>query len=113
MKVQLISDGKITGTFTRVNRLRVDRVSVELVTPSNAFMLPVEADRWSAVVEAPEGLVIRTSDGNVALGGNFSVKVTAMGRVQVDMPTDKWFCIKAPLVTFKGVEVEEASKEGS
>jgi hypothetical protein len=110
VKVQLISDGKITGGFSRVNILRVDRVSAEVVTPSDAFMLPVEAGRWSAVVEAPEGLVIRTADGNVALTGHFSVKVTGMGRVQVDMPTDKWFCINAPLVTFNGVE-EEAAKE--
>lgn len=43
MKVQLISDGKIAGTFTRVNRLRVDRVSAELVTPSDSSEV-VEAE---------------------------------------------------------------------
>ena len=111
MKVQVTSDGKITGSFTRVNKLRVDRVSVEVVTPSDAFALPVEAGSWSAVVEAPEGLVIRTADGNIALSGHFSVKVTGMGRVQVGMPTNEWFCVNAPLVLFNGVEEQEGKED--
>ena len=111
MKVQVISDGQVSGSFARVSILRVDRTSAEVVTPSDAFALPVEAGRWLATVEAPQGLVIRTADGSITMHGDFRVKVTSMGRVHVDMPTEKWFSVNAPLITFDGSGAEEEKEK--
>ena len=111
MTVQVVSDSRISGIFTSVKLLRVDRACAEVITPSDAFTIPVEAGRWLAAVEAPQGLVIRTANGSITVHGDFRVKVTGMGRVHVDMPTDKWFSVNAPLVTFDSSGAEEEKSQ--
>jgi len=110
MTVQVVSGSRISSIFTNVKLLRVDRACTVVVTPSEAFTIPVEAGKWLATVEAPQNLVIRTVNGNITVRGDFRVKVTGAGRVHVDMPADKRFSVNAPLVAFdsNGVEEEES-----